>query len=52
VFGPGAGVFDVDAAGAEFGLLGAVVADLPRYLGLLVGGPGGALGHVQVGALS
>src|ERR1700745_2397577 len=43
-------VFDLDAAGAEFGQLGTDVADLPRCLGLLVGGPGGALGHVQVGA--
>jgi hypothetical protein len=32
-------VFDLDAAGAEFGYLGADVADLPRCLGLLVGGP-------------
>ncbi len=51
VFSPGGVVvFDLDAAGAEFGHLGADVADLPRRLGLLVGGPGGALGHVQVGA--
>jgi hypothetical protein len=33
-------VFDLDAAGAEFGYLGADVADLPRCLGLLLGGPG------------
>src|SRR5262249_41247390 len=43
-------VFDLDAAGAEFGHLGADVADLPRRLGLLVSGPDRALGQVQVGA--
>jgi len=40
------------AAGAEFGYLSADVADLPRCLGLLVGGPNGALGHVQAGAVA
>jgi hypothetical protein len=40
------------AAGAEFGYLSADVADLPRCLGLLVGGPDGALGHVQAGAVA
>ena len=35
-------VLDLDAAGAEFGHLGADVADLPRCLGLLVSGPNGA----------
>src|SRR6266404_5471855 len=35
-----------------FGHLGADVADLPRCLDLLVGGPNGALGHVQAGAVA
>jgi hypothetical protein len=48
----GVAVFDLDAAGAEFGYLGADVADLPRCLGLLAGGPNGALGHVQAGAVA
>src|SRR5216683_3538537 len=51
VFGPGVSQSStLIAAGAEFGHLGTDVADLPRCLGLLVGGPNGALGHVQAGA--
>src|SRR5258708_14577036 len=53
VFGPGVSQSStLIAAGAEFGYLSADVADLPRCLGLLVGGPNGALGHVQAGAVS
>src|SRR6266851_8139148 len=53
VFGPGVSQSStLIAAGAEFGYLSADVADLPRCLGLLVGGPNGALGHVQAGAVA
>ena len=47
---PDVEVFDLDAAGAEFGHLGTDVADLPCRLGLLAGGPDGAVGHVQARA--
>ena len=43
-------VLNLDAAGPELGHLGPDVVDLPGRLGLLVGGPNRALGHVQVGA--
>ena len=53
VFGPGVSQSStLIAAGAEFGYLSTNVADLPRCLGLLVGGPNGALGHVQAGAVA
>src|SRR5215216_7707447 len=45
-------VLDLDPAGAEPRHLGPEVADLPRRLGLLVGRPNRALGHVQVGAVT
>jgi len=51
VFGPGVSQSSTLIA-AEFGYLSADVADLPRCLGLLVGGPDGALGHVQAGAVT
>src|SRR5215212_7264263 len=43
-------VLDLDAAGAQLSHFGPDVGDLPGRLGLGVGGPHGALGHVQVGA--
>jgi hypothetical protein len=53
VFGPGVSQSStLIAAGAEFGYLSTDVADLPRCLGLLIGGPDGALGHVQAGAVA
>ncbi len=44
--------FRCRAAAREFGYLSADVADLPRCLGLPVGGPNGALGHAQAAAVA